>query len=84
VPLTVRFPAMLQAKAGREVVIDEPVANIADLVAVLDQRIPGLAADLSDPIFNVAVNDEMLLHGVRARSLADGDVVEFVPTIAGG
>src|SRR5687767_10127692 len=75
---------MLHTKAGREVVIEEPVADVADLMAVLDRRIPGLGTDLSDPIFNIAVNDEMLLHGVDARSLADGDVVEFVPTIAGG
>jgi molybdopterin converting factor small subunit len=33
---------------------------------------------------NVAVNDEMLLHGVRERPLADGDVVELIPTISGG
>jgi molybdopterin converting factor small subunit len=84
VAVTVRFPAMLHTKAGPEVKIDEPVANIADLMDVLDRRIPGLATELSDPIFNIALNDEMLLHGVRARSLADGDVVEFVPTIAGG
>jgi molybdopterin converting factor small subunit len=75
---------MLHAKAGPEVVIDEPVTSLADLVTALDRRRPGLAADLSDPIFNVAVNDEMLLHGAARRILHDGDVVEFVPTIAGG
>jgi molybdopterin converting factor small subunit len=84
VAVTVRFPAMLHTKAGPEVVIDEPVASVADLMTVLDRRIPGLATELSDPIFNIAVNDEMLLHRAHVRTLADGDVVEFVPTIAGG
>jgi molybdopterin converting factor small subunit len=84
VAVTVRFPAMLHAKAGREVVIGEPVATVADLMAALDRKIPGLATELSDPIFNIAVNDEMLLHRARERSLVDGDIVEFVPTIAGG
>jgi molybdopterin converting factor small subunit len=82
--ITVRFPAMLQAKAGRELVIDEPVLNVASLLQALERRVPGLSADLNDPIFNVAVNDEMVLHGVDAHPLRDGDAVEFVPTIAGG
>jgi molybdopterin converting factor small subunit len=82
--ITVRFPAMLQVRAGRQVAIDEPVADIATLIAALDRRIPGLAAELADPIFNVAVNGAMLLHGVAAHALHDGDEVEFIPAIAGG
>jgi molybdopterin converting factor small subunit len=30
------------------------------------------------------VNDELLLHHARERALADGDVVEIIPTISGG
>jgi aldehyde:ferredoxin oxidoreductase len=80
----VRLPAMLQAKAGAEVVIDEPVHDIAAVRAALERRFPTLAHDLSDPIFNVAVNDVMLLHGVQQYPVKDGDVVEIIPTIAGG
>ena len=75
---------MLHARAGRQIVVDEPVADIAALVAALERRIPGLAAELDDPIFNVAVNGEMLLHTVRSHRLEDGDAVEVVPAIAGG
>ena len=82
--IVVRFPAMLQAAAGVELVIDEPVDDVAALLDVLERRVPGLGARLADPIFNLAVNDEMLLHGVARRTLTDGDVVEIVPTIAGG
>lgn len=82
--VTVRFPAMLQAKAGAEVSIDEPVTDVASVLRALERRIPGIAQDLADPIFNLAVNDEMLLHGVRHHPLKDGDVVEIVPTISGG
>lgn len=82
--IVVRFPAMLYARAGRELAVDEPITTIAELIAALDRRIPGLAAELADPIFNVAINDEMLLHGVSAHVLHDGDEVEFVPAIAGG
>jgi molybdopterin converting factor small subunit len=82
--IIVRFPAMLHARAGREITVDGPAATIGALVTVLDRRVPGLSAELSDPMFNVAVNDEMLLHDVDAHPLRDGDVVEFVPAIAGG
>jgi molybdopterin converting factor small subunit len=82
--VTIRFPAMLQAKAGHELRIDEEVADIASLLVILERRIPGLARDLADPIYNFAVNDELILHGVSTRPLKDGDVVEIVPTISGG
>lgn len=80
----VRLPAMLQDKAGAEIVIDEPVHDIAAVRDVLARRFPALAHELSDPLFNVAVNDVMLLHGVRQYPVKDGDVVEIIPTVAGG
>jgi molybdopterin converting factor small subunit len=61
-----------------------PIANIAELVEALDVRIPGFKDQLDDSVFNFAVNDEMLLHRARERALADGDVVEIIPTISGG
>jgi aldehyde:ferredoxin oxidoreductase len=82
--ITVRFPSMLQQRAGRELIVDEPLADLGALVDLLHRRIPGLAGDLADPIYNFAVNDEMLLHGVRTHPLKSGDIVEIVPTISGG
>jgi molybdopterin converting factor small subunit len=82
--VTVRFPAMLHARAGRELAIDEPVSDLGALLEVLDRYVPGLSLELADPIYNFAVNDAMLLHGVRTHSLHDGDIVEIVPTISGG
>jgi molybdopterin converting factor small subunit len=82
--ITVRFPSMLHGLAGRELTVDEPVADLGALLDALEQKIPGLARDLADPIYNFAVNDEMLLHGVRTHPLRSGDVVEIVPTISGG
>ncbi|MBI3264995.1 MAG: MoaD/ThiS family protein [Acidobacteria bacterium] len=82
--ITVRLPSMLRAGRSDTMVVTEPVATIAELVAVLDRRIPGLRDKLEDSVFNFAVNDEMLLHRVRDRRLADGDIVELIPTISGG
>lgn len=82
--VTVRFPSMLHARAGRELTFDEPLFDLGALLDALDRRVPGLARELADPIYNFAVNDEMLLYGVRMHPLKDGDVVEIVPTISGG
>jgi molybdopterin converting factor small subunit len=82
--ITVRLPAMVQATAAPEVLVDEAVHTVGELTAALARRFPQLAQRLEDPIFNVAVNDEMLLHRAAEHPLRDGDVVEFVPTIAGG
>lgn len=82
--VVVRLPAMLQPQAGAEVVIDEPVYDIAAVWAALERRHPALVQALGDPIFNVAVNDVMLLHGVKQYPVKDGDIIEVIPTLAGG
>jgi molybdopterin converting factor small subunit len=82
--ITVRLPATLRIGAQDTLQITTPVSSIAALIEVLDQRIPGLRAQLDDSVFNFAVNDELVLHHVAERPLADGDVVEIVPTISGG
>ena len=82
--ITVRLPSTLRVAQQPSLDIHEPVATIADLIDVLDRRFPGFRDELDDAVFNFAVNDEMLLHGARDRALAHGDVVEIVPTIAGG
>ena len=82
--ITVRLPATLQIGVTDTLVFSEPLANIAALVTALDRRIPGLRDQLDDALFNFAVNDELVLYHAADRVLADGDVVELVPTISGG
>jgi molybdopterin converting factor small subunit len=64
--------------------VRDPVTTISELVDVLDRRLPGFRDQLDDAVFNFAVNDEMILHHARDRRLTSGDVVEVIPTIAGG
>lgn len=82
--ITVRLPSTLRIGSDDTLTVQEPVGTIAELVDVLDRRIPGLRDQLDDSVFNFAVNDEMLLHRVRDRALRDGDTVEIIPTISGG
>jgi molybdopterin converting factor small subunit len=82
--ILVRLPSTLAAAAGGVLEVHDPVPDIAALIEVLDRRIPGFREQLNDSVFNFAVNDEMLLFRARDRVLADGDVVEVIPTISGG
>jgi molybdopterin converting factor small subunit len=82
--ITVRLPSTLKVSASDTLLVTEPVATVADLIDVLDRRIPGFRDQLDDSVFNFAVNDEMLLHHARERALRSGDVVEIIPTISGG
>jgi molybdopterin converting factor small subunit len=84
VMLTVRLPSTLRVGAADTLSVTEPVRSVAELIDVLDRRIPGFRDQLDDSVFNFAVNDEMLLYHARDRRLADGDTVEIIPTISGG
>ena len=82
--ITVNFPAVLHDLAGRSLVVRESVSTVGQLIAALDRLKPGIARELDDPLYNIAVNDEILLHAVDAREVKDGDIVEVVPSMAGG
>jgi molybdopterin converting factor small subunit len=82
--ITVRLPATMRIGPTDTLEVPDPVTTIAELVDVLDRRLPGFRDQLDDAVFNFAVNDEMILHHARDRRLMSGDVVEVIPTIAGG
>ena len=82
--ITVRLPPMLRRDGSDTLIISERVRTIGELVGALGRAQPHLAAQLDDTIFNFAVNDEMLIHGVDDHPVSDGDVVEIVPAISGG
>ena len=83
--MTVNFPAALHpAAGGASLVVRETVATVGQLLQALERLAPGLGEQLDDPLYNIAVNDELLLHAVDQRPIADGDVVEVIPTMAGG
>jgi molybdopterin converting factor small subunit len=69
---------------AEEMFVDEAVATVGQLVSALDRLRPGLGERLHDSLFNFAVNDALVLHGADDYPLQPGDIVEIVPTIAGG
>ena len=82
--IVVRLPVLLQNDQSDTLTITESVLTVADLIDVLDQQLPGFRTQFDDAMINIAVNNEMLLHRAGDRTLTDGDIVEIVPTIAGG
>ena len=82
--VTVNFPSSLAHMAGQSVVVRESVSNIGQLIQALDRIAPGMARELDDPLYNIAINQEIMLHSVDSRPVNDGDVVEIIPSIAGG
>ena len=84
--IVVHIPAMLRphVDGAEAVTILAPVTTIGELMVALERKAPALTAQLEDSVFNFAVNDEMLLHGVLQHPVKDGDRVEIVPAISGG
>ena len=82
--ITVNFPAALHAVAGPSLIVRESVSTVGQLIQAMERLAPGIARELDDPLYNIAVNDEILLHSVDARAVKDGDVVEVIPSMAGG
>ena len=80
---TVRLPASLRPDLKGELYLVD-VRSIAELIEALDRHIPGFRAQFDQAGFNFAVNDELLLDRVLDRTLTNGDIVEIVPSIAGG
>jgi molybdopterin converting factor small subunit len=82
--ITVNFPAALQPITGECLEVREAVSTVGQLIQALDRLKPGIAMQLDDPLYNIAVNNEILLHSVDARAVKDGDVIEVIPSMAGG
>ena len=80
----VELPGPLPGIPDKQVIVDRPVASVAELRAELLRRDPEARSALSDSSWNIAVNGSLLLSGERGTALHHGDQVTVVPIIAGG
>ena len=80
----VELPSAAPGAPDRELVVDEPVANVLELREAIGRRLPEASELLADRNLNVAVNGEMVLAGEAAAAVRDGDRVQLVHIIAGG
>lgn len=66
---------------GRTVALDASPATVTDLRRVLAERYPEAAAELMRLSVRACVGDELVTED---HSLADIDIVEFLPPLSGG
>ena len=89
-PVEVRIPTILRPYTAGAKTVEAEGATIADLVADLDVRYPGLGERLVDDaglrrFINVYLNDEdVRFLGGLDTAVADGDSVTILPAVAGG
>jgi sulfur carrier protein ThiS len=81
--IDVRLPEPLRHGGLAMIAIETPVGGLAELLQILESRIPDFSAG-HDELFNFAVNGELILHGERGVALESGDEVEIVIAFAGG
>ena len=86
----VRIPTILRPYTGGEKNVSGEGASLAELIADLESRYPGLQERLVDEqglrrFVNVYLNDEdvRFLGGLQTE-LSDGDSVTILPAVAGG
>ena len=87
----IRVPTILRAYTDGQKVVPATGDTLADLLADLDTRHPGIRARLVTEdgslhrFVNIYVNDEdVRFFGALDAKVADGDTVTILPAVAGG
>jgi aldehyde:ferredoxin oxidoreductase len=66
------------------VIVDQPVANVAELRIALQQRLPHAGSQLEDVTLNAVINGNMVLDNEQRVSIRSGDEITLLPMLAGG
>ena len=87
----VRIPTILRSYTGGAKSVEGSGETLADLLADLDTRHPGLRGRLVTEdgtlhrFVNIYINDEdVRFLGALEAKLSDGDTVTILPAVAGG
>lgn len=89
--VTVRIPIPLRgySEGTPEVAIE--AASVAEALAALDRRCPGVLASVCDEAGRIRVHVNLFLNQESVRALAgletptrDGDVLHIIPAVSGG
>jgi MoaD family protein len=90
-PVSVEIPTILRTYTGGQKSVQASGSSLAELLADLDTRYPGLRSRLlADDgkvlrFINVYINGRDVRADASLESkLSDGDVVSIIPAVAGG
>lgn len=82
--ISVRFPCVLAGVPEQSFIVDEQVANLADLRKLLWRKLPEAHTILSDPNLNIVINGEMILAGENQTEIPDGSEILLLSYVSGG
>lgn len=80
--VSVHFSTQLRAYTGGVAQVEVDAASVRELVAVLDERFPGIAEPLTSGLA-VAIDGEILPDAIY-EPVPDGAEVHFLSPISGG
>lgn len=82
--ITVNFHSSIPGAPEGAVIIDQPVANVAELRVVLGKKLPHAATQLEDKSMAIIVNDNMVLANEAGVTLQSGDEITLITMLGGG
>jgi molybdopterin synthase sulfur carrier subunit len=88
---TVYLPAPLRRLTGGASRVEVPPGTVADVLRALDERFPGMRAQLCEPDGSVRAFINVFVNGSEIRTLqgqqtpvGESDEVSIIPAMAGG
>ena len=84
--VTVHVPRALVAVPDGAITVAEETPTVGHLLDRLAADYPEIQRALAseDSLFNVAINENMYVEGIRGLPLKDGDRVELIQAFSGG
>jgi len=82
--ITVKFPHELPGIPEQAIIVDEQVANLADLRQLLRRKLPEARTLLNDANLNIILNGQMILAGEDQTAIPNGSEVCLLSYVAGG
>ncbi len=80
----VKLPHGFPGAPEDSVIVDQPVASVAELRQALTRRLPHAVGQLEDRSLNISVNGKMILANEKTAPIRSGDDVTLLPLLGGG
>jgi aldehyde:ferredoxin oxidoreductase len=80
----VKLPYAVPGAPEGAVIVDQPVANVAELRVALHDRLPHAQKQLDDETLNVVVNGDVVLADEDKVAIRSGDEVTILAMLGGG